>query len=371
MTFSSEQLKKTRNNILLTLVSIIVTLLIGEAGLQLFYRFSNKSWLWQYNNFHITFVQPVQDRRKYALRSNFSDTQIGVSTNDKGFRLSGAPSEITPETPVMVFLGDSKSFGAGVRDNQTYEYYIEQKLQKDGVPLHAVNAGVPSYNMRQTLDRYNLDVLPNYKPKVVVLQGTFNDISLLTYYRENWSPDKTWADIRFANFSAPLPGVQKIATVYYLNQVLKNSSPPIVGGSVEYEAYPDEEMLKAVRGQIEEFIKNCEAKSIPVVLVPIDPFYYQTANFDKNPSLPLWKNHTAYVEKWKEILLHYDDMLLDISNKHDSVYFFDVRKQFDATERGKLFSDFIHYSADGNELLADGLYQFMKEKGVLNAEAVK
>ena len=55
-----------------------------------------------------------------------------------------------------------------------------------------------------------------------------------------------------------------------------------------------------------------------------------------------------------------------MSNKNDAVYFFDARKHLDATDRRKLYADFIHYSADGNRLVADGLYEFMKEKGLLS-----
>ena len=264
MTSFSNWLRANRKNFLLTFFSIFITLLIGEAGLQLYYRYVNKSWLWQYNNFHITYVKPIEDRRRYALRPSFSDSQIGISVNEKGFRAPPSMTDPGLETPVIVTLGDSKSFGVGARDEETYAYYIGQRLEKDGSPIRAVNGGVPSYNMRQVLDRFKIDVLPNYNPKIVILQGAFNDISLLTYYRENWNPDRTWADIRFAEFTEPLPGFQKIATMYYFNRAIENTSAAGIGKVVEYETYPDDEMLKAVPGEMRS-LSYLQGKINPVV----------------------------------------------------------------------------------------------------------
>ncbi len=364
----SKWLSAQRKNILLSFISILVTLLVGEACLQIYYRWSMKSWLWNYNAFHVTFVAPVNDRRQYALRPGFADTQIGVTVNQKGLRAPAAMAEPDRQTPVVVSLGDSKAFGSGVRDEETYSFQLDQTLKSKGSALRAVNAGVASYNMRQALDRFRLDVLPNYTPAVVTLQATFNDISLLTYYREQWNPERTWADVRYAGFTPPLPVLQKLATVYYLNRAAASRTQK--GGDsrsqdVMYQPFADEAMLANLRGEMESFIASCKEKSIPVVLLPIDPFYYQTANMEKNQTLPLWAQDQKYVELWRDMIAHYDGLLVELSDKHDLVYFFDTRKLMDATDRGKMYVDAFHYSPEGNRLVAEGLYELLSKENLL------
>lgn len=368
----SNWFRNQRKNLLLLLFSTLLTLIVGEACLQLFYRMSMKSWLWQFNAFHVTFAMPVADRRQYALRPDFSDPQIGVSVNRKGFRSPPSTADIDAQTPVVVTLGDSKAFGSGVRDDETYAFYIDRLLQEKKPPFRAVNGGIASYNSRQAIDRFQIDVLPNYKPAVVVFQGAFNDISLLSYYRENWNPDRTWADIRFAGFQPPLPMFQKVATFYYINKIVTQRSQQTfdnTGKDVTYQAFPDEAMLANLRNEMQAFLALCESKSIPVVLMPIDPFYYQTANTEKNPTLPLWAQNSQYVEMWKEMIRHHDDLLFELSGKNDLVYFFDSRKVFDGTDRSNLYVDAFHYSPEGNRLLAEKIYEFLNEKNLLAAKA--
>lgn len=369
----SNWFRAQRKNLLLSLVSLLVTLIIGEACLQLYYRMTMKSWLWQYNAFHVTFVAPVADRRQYALRPGFADSQIGITVNQNGLRAPASMSEPAQTAPVIVALGDSKAFGAGVRDEETYPFQLDRILLEKGLTLRAINAGVASYNTRQALDRFQLDVLPHYKPALVTLQGAFNDISLLTYYREQWNPNRTWADVRFAGFNPPLPGFQKLATFYYLNQALAHRSQAKGadkgGQDVSYQAYPDEEMLANLRRELEAFLASSKEKSIPVVLIPIDPFYYQTSNTQKNAGLPLWAQNKQYVEMWQGMIKHYDDLLVELSDKHDLVYFFDARKLLDATDRGPMYVDAFHYSPEGNRRVAEGLYEFLNSQGLLTPRA--
>lgn len=357
-----------RKNLLLSLFSILMTLVIGEGCLQLYYRWSMKSWLWQYNAFHATFVSPVSDRRQYALRPGFEDSQIGVTVNQKGFRAPSSMIEPDRQTPVVVSLGDSKAFGSGVRDEESYSYQLDQLLKSKGVPLRAVNAGVASYAMRQALDRFRIDVGPNYNPVVVTLQATFNDISLLTYYRERWNPDLTWADVRYAGFTPPLPMFQKLATFYYLNKALRERTEKSIDNrakDAQFIGYSDEQMNANLRKEIGSFLDECKAKSIPVVLIPIDPFYYQTANLEKNPTLPLWAKNQQYVELWKGMITNYDNLLFELRDKHDLVYVFDARQMFDAIDRGPMYVDAFHYSAEGNRRVAEGLLKFLNDEGLL------
>jgi hypothetical protein len=102
-------------------------------------------------------------------------------------------------------------FGWGVRDGETSPALLQQDLDNNGYHYFVLNAGVPSYNLRQSLDRWQLDVAPTYKCSVIVLNAA-NDVSLIDYYGSHWSPDLTWASERFGVRAA-----QTSATVFLLD----------------------------------------------------------------------------------------------------------------------------------------------------------
>lgn len=354
-----------RSKIIAIVIGIVFSVLLLEAGLQIYYRLTVHSWLWSYNAFHVTFIDEVPDRRQYALRKGFSDSRLKTTINSHGMRAPVDMPDPDRTAPVIVTLGDSKAFGSGVGDRESYAYVLNTILVSEGSPLQVVNAGVPSYNTRQSLDRFRIDVLPNYNVKLVILEAPFNDISLLTYYRENWDPDKTWADIRYRGYKAPLPLIQTSAIVFYAVKILNSradDSPAQRAKDVNYSKYPDREMIADLKSELDIFLADCDNRSIPVILLPIDPFYYQTANTEKNPSLPLWNQNQQYVDLWRDNVTHYDDLLAELGRAHRSVHFLDTRKILDAADRSDLFIDAIHYSVKGNLVVAQAINELLKKE---------
>lgn len=361
-----ESRRKIWAKLALIVVSFLLTLAIGEVALQGYYRWTEQSWLWDYNAFHITYVQEVSDRRRYALRPGFSDNRIGVTINANGFRSPESLADPAPETPVIAVVGDSKAFGAGVRDDESYAYQLGRLLTDRPTPVAVVNGGVPSYNTRQAIDRFSIDILPRYNVKLVVFEAPFNDVALLSHYGDDWDTDKTWADLRFGDFAAPLPFSQRSAIVYYAARAWKRSnsiSPSERSKSVLHQKVRGSSMISAVRSELDGLIRECEAKSIPIIFLPIDPFYYQTQNKERNGSLPLWNRNGVYADVWDENVRGYDDLLIELSKNHSSVHFLDTRQIFDELDRGELFTDAIHYSAKGNRLVAEGLEEMIKKDG--------
>ena len=346
---------------LLSVVSSLLSLICVEVFLQAYYRYTNVSWLWSYNAFRTTYIEPVNDRRQYSLRPGFEDSGIGIKINSAGFRGSSDVDGPTPDEPVVVILGDSKAFGSGVRDSETYASRLDRKFRDNGIPIRVLNAGVPSYNARQAIDRFRIDVASKYNVRAVVFQVPFNDISLASHYRDDWGPDVTWAGARFGDFAPPLPWTQKSAIVYYVNRALQESGSPSrpSQGEITYESVPSERLAAHLKNEISGFLQECGSRSIPVVLLPTDPFYYQTARFDENESLPLWAPSSKFVKIWQPLVLSYDALLKDAAGTSEFILWLDIRRNFDETDRSKLYIDFIHYSAEGNQLVADNIYNLL------------
>ena len=115
------------------------------------------------------------------LRGTFLDKP--VSTNSLGLR--GA--EIGPKQPGTVrilSLGESTTFGAGVADEETYSFVLQQTLQAadPGHRYEVINAGVSAYSSFQSLLYLKLRGLA-LAPDIVLFYHEFNDY-LPTSFRE-------------------------------------------------------------------------------------------------------------------------------------------------------------------------------------------
>ena len=235
--------------------------------------------------FTIPYMIPTQDRRKHTLQPGYTSKQVTI--NELGFRGD------MPSGNVVVCLGDSVPFGCGVADAKTYPHY-----------LSALNAGVPSYNMRQCLDRFRLDVLehvPLEKIKAVTLQSA-NDVSLLTQWGGMWDPDVTWGQ------GHP-------------------STPP--------SFYPPNYMLAHMKKTLEGLIELLSG--IPLILLPVDPNYRDS-------------EFAFYLDMWGEMFEAQNVLLQKLSGQSD-VYYLDIR--------GKKHIDFFHYAPKTNRTIADTLRDFI------------
>lgn len=77
------------------------------------------------------------------------------------------------DEPLVVFLGDSLTAGYGLGGEQAYPALVERRLEEQGIPLKALNAGVSGDTTAGGLAR--LDWLLSQKPDVVVVGLGGND----------------------------------------------------------------------------------------------------------------------------------------------------------------------------------------------------
>ena len=358
---------ETTKKLSLALFSTLITLTLGEAVLQAAYRMNHERWLWQEDAFRVNYIIPTDDNRRYTLRPDFYDKEQNMPINAWGERVTKQPfSEDAGQ--VVVCLGDSVPFGAGIGNDDTYPVYLAETLAEQGYRYFVVNAGVPSYNYKQSLERLKIEVFQHVKPemvRVITFQAA-NDISLLTYYREHWTPDLTWADVRF-NIT-PIPFSDFLAISHYLSQWL--SQPKGVQADYDQGA-----MLEATRTLLMEELGNLvsENDQMAVILLPVNPFYYQMQNTEKNTSLSKWEQfgspNSSLVDSWDKLIRDFNDVLLDVSNQLEGVYFLDVRYLMDQTEREGLYVDYIHLSDKGSKLQAELVTQFMEDNGLISDSA--
>jgi hypothetical protein len=337
--------------------------LFAEAALQVVYRVANGSWLIGRQPYKVEHIIPQEDERGYSYKPNFRDEREGVSINRFGFRMSPSVPEPEPGSDVIVSLGDSVPYGHGLKDEETYPFELGELMKQAGSPLAVINAGVQSYNLQQSIGHFYRDVLATYRPVVVTLQ-TANDVALLLTYRGRWTPATTWAPYR-TNVPSLLGSS---AAFHYLTRLaLSFASTSGEGGLL---AYPLDGMLANEERLLQELIGVCAAKGMKLILMPINPFYYQTKGTERNDQLSRWGAWKAETMGWQPVIERFNDVLIRVARQYgpgDGVYLFDVRAYLDDQEREPLYTDYIHHSPEGNRRVAQGLFEFMKATGIVGS----
>jgi hypothetical protein len=143
-----------------------------------------------------------------------------------------------------------------------------------------------------------------------------------------------------------------------------------LGWTGRSQAYPLDPMLANEERLLREFIGVCGREGTKVVLMPINPFYYQTKAREKNAQLSRWPAWRAETTGWETVIDRFNEVLLRVAREAgpgQGVYLFDVREYLDGHEREPLYTDFIHHSPEGNRLVAQGLFEFLRAKGVVTS----
>jgi lysophospholipase L1-like esterase len=103
-----------------------------------------------------------------------ADKEIVI--NERGLRGPVVPYERTPGTKRILFLGDSITFGYGVRDEEVVTERVRALLGAAGVRAETINTAIASYNTEQEVAYYEHEG-NRYDPDVVVVGVCWNDIN--------------------------------------------------------------------------------------------------------------------------------------------------------------------------------------------------
>ncbi|MCZ6817531.1 MAG: GDSL-type esterase/lipase family protein [Planctomycetota bacterium] len=110
-------------------------------------------------------------------RGYFDDRNgLDYSINNLGLRGRQPSPPETVGVYRVVFLGDSFTFGAGVRESDTLPEQVGRGLRAlcDDCPIECVNGGVSGFDTRQEVALYR-DLLMPYEPDAVVVVMGLND----------------------------------------------------------------------------------------------------------------------------------------------------------------------------------------------------
>jgi len=104
--------------------------------------------------------------------------EVVHSTNSWGFRGEEFKTEKAPKTFRIAFLGDSCTFGEGVKDGDTFAEQtaalLRKKLAPEGVSVESYNFGVGGYNTEQEVFLLR-NIVVKTDPDIIILGYSLND----------------------------------------------------------------------------------------------------------------------------------------------------------------------------------------------------
>lgn len=168
---------------LLIILSISLSLWIANFYLNLT-GYQNHTFVWGWANEleadtpHPSAMFSLDPELIYRPNTNVvqSNSTLGPVLYDQdGFRPTGKVL-IGPEVKTIVAIGDSFTWGHNLRSDQTYPFFLEAELRRQGWAVNVKNAGVNGYGSDQQLLYLRDYILPNTKPDVVVWNVNVNDV---------------------------------------------------------------------------------------------------------------------------------------------------------------------------------------------------
>ena len=182
--------------LLLNLALSFATFLLCVAALEVLLRFNGYGKLEIYEPDPLLYwkLKPNQDcYTKIDLRP--------VHINSLGTRGPEFDPAKPPRTIRVLSLGDSRTFGWGLRESETYSDRLQQYLQEElGTTqrVEVINAGVNAWSYSQMLV-YFRDIALKYSPDIVIV----GEANLWTQFSEHNSPEfvkKFMFRVRLKNF---------------------------------------------------------------------------------------------------------------------------------------------------------------------------
>ena len=190
-----------RPSALLNTIVLVIAILLGCVSMEMALRvifahsldFSMEMW-----KYAVKLKRPVANPGlSFAHAPNRSAFLMGVpvSINSEGLRDREFSFEKPPDVYRVMMLGDSTTFGWGVRQEDTAAKFLERKLNADLPPrynrVEVMNTGVGNYDTVQEVTYYET-IGWKYHPDLVVLVFFINDPEPVPVEKKGFLIDRSY-----------------------------------------------------------------------------------------------------------------------------------------------------------------------------------
>ena len=304
----------------------------------------------------------VDDHRVATLHPNYRAVHADddypanrpwpVTIDRNGFR--GRPEHYEGKARVIAFVGDSVPFGWGIADDHTVPAHLFELLQDQGLAsVGVLNGAVPSYSLRQAVERFKREIAGRYPIASVVLH-TLDPPMTFSLLGDRWTPSTAF-HTRHRKPEAPLLGrlEDHLDESLVLNAALRlayraidntNRFPEPTFSDAAWRTFD-----AANAASLTELIAHADGAR--VFLVPVVP--------GPDPE-------RTYLPRELEAIDHYNRFLRHFAAGRANVTFLDITDHFEAhPRRASLFVDpCCHLSEEGARVKARYLLDALLAHGV-------
>jgi len=269
----------------------------------------------------------------FALRPRFSNALYKINSN--GFRGEEFPQDLQDRF-IILTLGESTTFGWGVKNGEDYPSYLMELLQKENKNTYVINGGIPSYSSSQVFLHLK-DVLRQIKPKIVLINILWNDILYSTV--ANWYPGL----LIYQKPEGWRGFLLRYSTIFRF-MVLKNRKKD---SAVDVF---NEKPLLHYRDNVEEMIRVCKSYRVPLAFIQ-PPFDGDLVPEEGLDGFQIHYSKPFFMDVAKKYL---SALMTKVSEYNVSLI--DHRLSINTLHHRALFLDPLHPTPEGYLLIAQDIY---------------
>jgi lysophospholipase L1-like esterase len=280
------------------------------------------------------FVEPDPDLI-WRLKPRLSGT---LATNQLGFRDTTYKANVDYK---ILLLGDSVSWGDGVRMEQSYPFLLERTLNLDypGKTFEVINTGVPGYSTFQQLIYLRKKGI-KLKPNIIIHQFCLNDIVERYSVLFEYGGDNIFLGVDTRSSIEGLHGwmvthsrAYERVIRYLVNFERKKQEYAVINLAKDELSPKLDEAWRLVLKELSQIVQIAEQENIPYLLI-VAPYRFQLENPLNNNQPQVRLQHFSLKRNFKIF-----DLLDGFYSHH----------QLSGTQ---LFNDENHFSESGHMLTA-------------------
>lgn len=302
-------------------------------------------WFRHYHEEWLQFLTAIMRPHIFLPRPHaqaaFFESQVSI--NSHGFRGREIPAA-KESAYRIVALGESTTFGVTMeKDDKPWPELLEQMIRdriQPGRPVHIINAGVPSRNLKENLER--LPEILALQPDMIISYHGFNGFHFIydgmppirgvAVPRYKPRPIKLLADVE-----------HRRAIEAYRKRYEKNLDPE--WGTVERPLATEYARL------YRDLITAAATNRIPLVLAT----YSMAVNEGSSKDLKEFYRATALQLGWQvRANTMHNVIVQELAERHPEIVFIDTRPHFDGQHEN--FIDLMHFTQPAREKMAEIMF---------------
>lgn len=361
---------KSCSKAILVIGSICLSLVAAEALGRLFLWKSQQTYGSKiHDNFYFdrNGVSRIRPNTR-GWHRGYDEQPILVEINSDGFR---GPEVRSSPAQRIIFIGDSIVFDGGVQQEETFIALLEDKFEKDGHRVEIINAGTTDVGVKQYLLQAKHSRFERYEPDLIVIGLYLNDSRPSQgFLGEN-------QDKIFNIFSHFL--LNRLALTHYIKQgyiAMQYKRGKKYSGRFNWIPRFNSGLWKDDLEEFQQTVKEAQ----------FDWGAAWNSSFEKIIYPTLMELRDLYVKtgaKFAVVLFpvslqvqtNLTDPFIDIPQRQLSMFaneagipFFDLLPDLRAYRGLWPFADHAHLNRKGNQIVADIIYPFLKDRLVKKTE---